>query len=177
MQFILFFEIGSHYVDQAGLNLIASCLSLWTVGAINMYHLPSWNCKLFFFLGKFVILFYLFTFYYSFIHMCIHCLGHFSPTPPSPPFPPQFQAGPVLLLSLVLLKKRDKHNEEDKVFLLVKDSYTEIFLALLSCTRVMTHVDSSLTDLYPGYWNFKLLRGKSLPFFSSFGISHYVLNA
>jgi hypothetical protein len=24
---------------------------------------------------------------------------------------------------------------------------------LLSCTRVMTHVDSSLTDLYPGYWS------------------------
>jgi hypothetical protein len=32
-----------------------------------------------------------------------------------------------------------------------KDSYTEIFLALLSCTRVTTHVDSSLTDLYTGY--------------------------
>jgi hypothetical protein len=30
-------------------------------------------------------------FYYSFIHMCIHCLGHFSPLPPpplSPPHPP-----------------------------------------------------------------------------------------
>jgi hypothetical protein len=28
-------------------------------------------------------------FYYSFIHMCIHCLGHFSPLPPSPTlFPP-----------------------------------------------------------------------------------------
>jgi hypothetical protein len=24
---------------------------------------------------------------------------------------------------------------------------------LLSCTCVMTHVDSSLTDLYPGYWS------------------------
>jgi hypothetical protein len=24
-------------------------------------------------------------FYYSYIHMCIHCLGHFSPSPPPPP--------------------------------------------------------------------------------------------
>jgi hypothetical protein len=29
---------------------------------------------------------YLFIFY-SFIHMCIHCLGHFSPLPPAPPPP------------------------------------------------------------------------------------------
>jgi hypothetical protein len=95
-------------------------------------------------------------FYYSFIHMCIHCLGHFSPLPSSPtlsPFPPQFQAGPVLPLSLVLLKKRDTHNKEDKVVFLVKDSYPEIFVALLSCTCFMTHVDSFLTDLYSGYWS------------------------
>jgi hypothetical protein len=38
--------------------------------------------------------------------------------PPSSPLPPQFQAGPVLPLSLVLLKKRDKPNKEDKAFLL-----------------------------------------------------------
>jgi hypothetical protein len=42
------------------------------------------------------------------------------PPPPSPLFPPQFQAGPVLPLSLVLLKKRDKLNKEDKMFLLVE---------------------------------------------------------
>jgi hypothetical protein len=56
-------------------------------------------------------------FYYSFIHMCIHFLGHFSPLSPSPtlsPFYPQFQAGCILPLSLVLLKKRDKLNKEDK---------------------------------------------------------------
>jgi hypothetical protein len=44
--------------------------------------------------------------------------GSFCPPPPPPPFPPQFQAGPVLPLSLILLKKRDKHNKEEKVFLL-----------------------------------------------------------
>jgi hypothetical protein len=54
-------------------------------------------------------------FYYSFTHMCIHCLGHFYPLAP---FSPQFQAGPVLPFSLILLKKRHKHNKEDKVFLL-----------------------------------------------------------
>jgi hypothetical protein len=42
------------------------------------------------------------------------------PPPPSSPFPPQFQAGPALPLSLILLKKRDKHNKKGKVFLLVE---------------------------------------------------------
>jgi hypothetical protein len=45
------------------------------------------------------------------------------PCPPphiSPPFPPQFQAGSILPLSLVLLKKREKPNKEDKEFLLVE---------------------------------------------------------
>jgi hypothetical protein len=46
-----------------------------------------------------------------------------SPPAPSPtlsPFPSQFQAGPVLPLSLVFLKKREKPNREDKVFLVVE---------------------------------------------------------
>jgi hypothetical protein len=43
------------------------------------------------------------------------------PSPlPSPLFHTQFQAGPVLPLLLVLLKKRDKPNKEDKAFLLVE---------------------------------------------------------
>jgi hypothetical protein len=42
------------------------------------------------------------------------------PPPPSLPLSPQFQAGPVLRLSLILLKKRDKHNKEEKVLLLVE---------------------------------------------------------
>jgi hypothetical protein len=29
----------------------------------------------------------------SFIHMCIHCLGHFSPLVPSPPSPPSSLPG------------------------------------------------------------------------------------
>jgi hypothetical protein len=49
----------------------------------------------------------------SFIHMCTRCLGHFSILSH-----PHFQAGPVLPLSLILLKKRHKHNKEDKAFLL-----------------------------------------------------------
>jgi hypothetical protein len=63
------------------------------------------------------------SFFCSFIHMCIYCLGHLSTLPPSPPFPPpptQFQAGPILPLSLILLKKRHKHNKEDRAFLLVE---------------------------------------------------------
>jgi hypothetical protein len=41
--------------------------------------------------------------FYSFIHMSIHCLGHFCPLPP-----PSLQAEPVLPLSLILLKRRHK---------------------------------------------------------------------
>jgi hypothetical protein len=37
-----------------------------------------------------------------------------------PPSPPQFQEGPVLPLSLILLKKRHKYNKKDKAFLLVE---------------------------------------------------------
>jgi hypothetical protein len=60
-----------------------------------------------------------------FIYSHVHTLfGSFLlPAPLShtlSPSPPQLQAGPVLPLSLVLLKKRDKPNTEDKVFLLVE---------------------------------------------------------
>jgi hypothetical protein len=62
-------------------------------------------------------------FFNSFIHMCIHCLGHFSPLLPlscSPCHPPCFQAEPVLPLSLILLKRRHKHNKKDKAILLLE---------------------------------------------------------
>jgi hypothetical protein len=35
---------------------------------------------------------------------------------PTASLPPQFQAGPVLPLSLILLKKRHKPNKEDNAF-------------------------------------------------------------
>jgi hypothetical protein len=39
---------------------------------------------------------------------------------PLPPSSPQFQTGPILPLSLILLKKRHTHNKEDKAFLVVE---------------------------------------------------------
>jgi hypothetical protein len=64
-------------------------------------------------------------FFYLFIYSHEHTLfGSFLLPPPlhAPllPSPPQFQAGPVLALSLILLKKRHKPNKEDKAFLLVE---------------------------------------------------------
>jgi hypothetical protein len=66
--------------------------------------------------------------FFLFIYSHVHTLfGSFlySPSLPHPlpsphPHTPQFQAGPVLPLSLILLKKRHKHNKEDKEFLLVE---------------------------------------------------------
>jgi hypothetical protein len=55
-----------------------------------------------------------------FVHLftCAYIIWVFSPLCP-PPLP-QFQAGPVLPLSLILVKKRMKYNKEDKTFLLVE---------------------------------------------------------
>jgi hypothetical protein len=64
-----------------------------------------------------------FKIFYSFIHVCIHCLGDFSSLLPAPslsPTPPRFQAEPVLPLSRILLKRRHKHNKKDKELLLVE---------------------------------------------------------
>jgi hypothetical protein len=55
-------------------------------------------------------------------HVCT-LLGYFCPLLPPPsslPLPSCFQSEPVLPLSLILLKRRYKHNKEDKVFLLVE---------------------------------------------------------
>jgi hypothetical protein len=54
------------------------------------------------------------------IHLftCAYIVWVISPPCPLPhslpPSPPHFQAEPVLPLSLILLKKRHKHNKEDK---------------------------------------------------------------
>jgi hypothetical protein len=64
------------------------------------------------------------SYYFLIIHLftCAYIVWVISPPAlpsPLPPCPLQFQAGPVLPLSLILLK-RHKHNKEDKVFLLVE---------------------------------------------------------
>jgi hypothetical protein len=50
-------------------------------------------------------------------------LGHFSPLPPTPslsPYPPRFQAEPVLPSSPILLREDISHNKKDIAFLLVE---------------------------------------------------------
>jgi hypothetical protein len=83
-----------------------------------------------------------FPFIYSFIHMCIHCLGHLSPfpLPPCPlPLPPiSLTSRPNLFCPLLQLCWREDigGNKKDIALLPVwdKDGYTERFLALLPCT-------------------------------------------
>jgi hypothetical protein len=79
----------------------------------------------------------LFLFTYSHVHTLFGSFLPLSPTPTLSPHPPRFKADPVLPLSLILFKRRHKHDKEDKVFLLVKCSYTERFLALLPCTNML----------------------------------------
>jgi hypothetical protein len=68
-----------------------------------------------------MILLLLLLFIYSYVHTLFGSFLHPAPLPyVLPHFPNQFQAGPVLPLSLILLKKRLKPNKEDKAFLLVK---------------------------------------------------------
>jgi hypothetical protein len=69
--------------------------------------------------------FYLDSFFIIHLFTCAYIVWVISP--PCPPFPiffppppPQFQAGPGLPLSLILLKKRHKPDKEDKAFLLVE---------------------------------------------------------
>jgi hypothetical protein len=69
------------------------------------------------------LLFFYFWFIYSFIHMCIHCLGHLSPTPNPVVFPPTspcFQAELVLPSSSPILLRDDiSNNKKDTEFWLV----------------------------------------------------------
>jgi hypothetical protein len=67
-----------------------------------------------------VYLFIYLLFIYSHVHTLFGSFLHSFPLPHSYPHPSQFQAGPVLPLSLILLKKRQSHNKEDKAFLLVE---------------------------------------------------------
>jgi hypothetical protein len=69
-------------------------------------------------IGVMHLLFYFILLFFSFIHMCKQCLGHFSPFPPPPsltltpppsfPLPSRYQAETILPLSLILLKREYK---------------------------------------------------------------------
>jgi hypothetical protein len=60
------------------------------------------------------------AFTYLFIYSHVYTLFGLFLHPAPYPVPPQFQADPVLPLSLILLKKKHKLNKEDKVFLQVE---------------------------------------------------------
>jgi hypothetical protein len=70
----------------------------------KLYSLLLMDCQSFFFFLVFNC-FYFYLFFFSFIHMCIQCLGHFFPLPPSPS---RYQAETILPLSLILLKREYK---------------------------------------------------------------------
>jgi hypothetical protein len=90
-------------------------------------------------------------FFYLFIHNVGTLFGScLQPAPvahPLPSSPPQFQAGPVLPLSLILLKKRHKQNKEDKAFLLVELRIVmqmKLLRKLLILGRMFTSVDTQV---------------------------------
>jgi hypothetical protein len=78
---------------------------------------------------------------YTFIHMCIHCLGHFSPMPldsllltPTPLTSRQKLFYPILEF---YWRENIRDNKKDIAFLLDWDSYIERFLALFPCTCIL----------------------------------------
>jgi hypothetical protein len=88
-----------------------------------------------------VSLFKKFCIFFTFTHMCIHCLGHLC----HPPFPASRQN---LFCPLVLwFCWRENIIIRKTVFLLVwnKHSYKERFLALLPCTSIL---QPTLVNLY-----------------------------
>jgi hypothetical protein len=85
------FETGSHYVAHPASNSWSSCYCASSAGIAGRYHhsqLHFFNGKLhevkksFFFPSRSFSFFL--SFFNSFIHMCINCLGHFSPLFPTP---------------------------------------------------------------------------------------------
>jgi hypothetical protein len=80
--------------------------------------------------SSYYFIFFIFIlFLISFIHMCIQCLGHFSPlhaapslspTPSLSPPPPHYQAETILPLSLILLKREYSNNRKEQGVLLVE---------------------------------------------------------
>jgi hypothetical protein len=76
--------------------------------------MPSLYICFFVFQGRSLLILFFLKFY---LFTCAYIVWVISsPTP----FFPLFQAEPVLSLSLILLKRRHKHNKEDKAFLLVE---------------------------------------------------------
>jgi hypothetical protein len=92
-----------------------------------------------------------FLFFYSFIHMCIHCLGHFSPLYPTLSLSqhPHLASRQSLFCPFIQFCWREdiSNNKTDKEFLLLWDKHSciERFLALLPCTSVL---QSKLIHLY-----------------------------
>jgi hypothetical protein len=88
----------------------------------NLFCPRSYNWWLPFFL--FWLFYFIFIYLFLIIHLftCAYIVWVISPPLlPCPPLSPtQFQAGPVLPISLISLKKRHKPKEEDKAFLLVE---------------------------------------------------------
>jgi hypothetical protein len=87
----------SIYLDL--LNFLIAMFIFSGESIIMFAELASLNCLM--------VFYFIYFFVCSFIHMCIYCLGHFSPFPPYPTLPPplpQFQAGLVLPLCLMVFQ-------------------------------------------------------------------------
>jgi hypothetical protein len=71
-------------------------------------------------------------------------------TPPFYPYSPCFQAEPVLPFSPILLKRRHKHNKEDKAFLLdeIRIAIQRDSLHCFHAQMYYTWIHSPLPDLF-----------------------------
>jgi hypothetical protein len=104
---------------------------------ISSWLFESWSQ--FLLSSNIILLIFLFLFHYSFIHMCIHCLGHFSLLPLPPPSPPlPFRQNLFCAFYQFHWRVETSNYKKDIAFLLVEiRTAIQRFLALLSCTNVL----------------------------------------
>jgi hypothetical protein len=108
-----------------------------------------------------------YVFYFSFIHMCIQCLSHFSPLPPPPPTPSLSPPTPLLpgrnYFALIsdFVKESISNNRKDQGFLLVEIRIAVQGAVCLSFTSIQCFFNLTVLCLHFYYNKIALIPNSS----------------